>query len=207
MTTRNNHSDERDLGIEALQRALETVSLRLRENGAGPFEIVVCGGSALIITGVVARTTHDVDIVALASENGLSSPDPLPGDLEQAAVETAEDLGLSTNWLNNGPSQGEGGLFQMGLPEGMANRWQTQHYGSHLTVHFIARIDQIYFKLFAAADRGGYHITDLLALQPTSEELAAAAKWALTHDVSEAFAMIIKDLLRSIGHDAATHQI
>lgn len=160
----------------------------------------MCGGSALILTGTVARTTRDVDIVALASPQGLCSPDPLPEDLELAAAEAAEDLGLPAAWLNNGPSRGEGGLYQMGLPEGLQGRWHSRSYGSHLTVHFIDRLDQIHFKLYAAADRGGYHIEDLLALEPTLDEMVAAAHWAMSHDVSEPFTHIVKDLLRSIGY-------
>jgi hypothetical protein len=200
MTTRNSHSDDQRLDASRLDRALETVSIRLRENRVKPQEIVVCGGAALILTGAVVRTTQDVDIVALASPMGLLSPDPLPKALERAAVEAAEDLGLPDNWLNNGPSRGKGGLYQMGLPEGLQDRWATRRYGSHLTVHFIDRLDQIHFKLYAAADRGGYHVEDLLALEPTPDEMVVAAQWAMTHDVSEGFASILKDMLRSIGY-------
>ena len=207
MTTRDNIHSLQPLGPEELRRALETVSIRLRENGADPIEIVVCGGAALIVTGAVVRTTRDIVIVALASARKLLSPDPLPDDLERAAAEAAEDLGLPATWLNNGPSRGEGGLFQMGLPKGLGNRCHTRRYGSHLTVHFIGRTDQIHFKLYAAADRGGYHIEDLSTLDPTDEELIAAAKWAMTHDVSETFSEVMKNLLRSIGHDTAADQI
>jgi len=87
------------------------VAIRLKENGADSIEIVVCSGSALILTGMVPRTTKDVDIVALATSGVLPSPDPLPEDLRKAAAEAAEDMGLPANWLNNGPSRGEGGLF------------------------------------------------------------------------------------------------
>jgi len=198
MTTTDDTS--RSLDATQLDRALESVSFRLRENHSEPVEIVVCGGSALILTGTVTRTTRDVDIVALASRNGLHSPDPLPEDLERAAKEAAEDLGLPPDWLNNGPSRGQGGLFQMGLPQGLQGRWHSRDFGSHLTVHFIDRLDQIHFKLYAAADRGGYHIEDLLALEPTSDEMVTAARWAMSHDVSEPFAHIVKDLLRSIGY-------
>ena len=190
MTTRDNLSSNQPLDAKRLDRALETVSIRLRDNCAEPQEIVVCGGSALILTGAVVRTTQHVDIVALASPKGLLSPDPLPKDLEQAAVEAAEDLGLPSNWLNNGPSRGDGGLYQMGLPKGLQDRWATRRFGSHLTVHSIDRLDQIHFKLYAATDRGGYHVEDLLALKPTSDEMVAAAQWAMTHDVSEGFASI-----------------
>ena len=192
--------DKLSLNATQLDRALQSVAFRLQENLAQPVEIVVCGGSALILTGTVARTTRDVDIVALASPQGLCSPDPLPEDLELAAAEAAEDLGLPAAWLNNGPSRGEGGLYQMGLPEGLQGRWHSRSYGSHLTVHFIDRLDQIHFKLYAAADRGGYHIEDLLALEPTLDEMVAAAHWAMSHDVSEPFTHIVKDLLRSIGY-------
>jgi hypothetical protein len=109
-------------------------------------------------------------------------------------------MGLPAHWLNNGPSRGEGGLFQMGLPEGLAARLHSQRYGTHLTVHFIARVDQIHFKLYAAADRGGYHIEDLRALDPTPDEIESAARWAMTHDVSAGFLMVLKDLLRNLGY-------
>jgi hypothetical protein len=207
MTARDNRNNDQKFDATQLDRAFETISIRLRENGAEPKEIVVCGGSALILTGAVVRTTRDVDIVALASPLGLFSPDPIPDDLARAAVETAEDLGLPNGWLNNGPSRGEGGLFQMGLPEGLRSRLHTRQYGSHLTVHLINRLDQIHFKLYAAADRGGYHVEDLLALEPTSDEMAVAAQWAMSHDVSEGFASILKDMLRSIGYEEAAARL
>ena len=190
----------RQLDRETRDTAFESLAIRLKENSADAIEIVVCGGSALILTGMVPRTTKDVDIVALATSGVLRSPDPLPEDLRKAATEAAEDMGLPTNWLNNGPSRGEGGLFQMGLPTGLAERLHSQRYGAHLTVHFINRVDQIHFKLYAAADRGGYHIEDLRALEPTPDEIEAAARWAMTHDVSEGFAMVLKDLLMNLGY-------
>jgi hypothetical protein len=150
---------------------------------------------------MVTRTTNDVDIVALASSGELLSPDPLPRDLVKAAMEVAQDLGLPENWLNNDPSRGSGGLYQMGLPGGMAERLLSRAYGSHLTVHFIDRIDQIFFKLFASADRGGYRIEDLLALKPTQGEIEIASKWTMSHDVSDGFAAILKELLRKLGYE------
>ena len=181
--------------------------MRLQANESEPHAIVVCGGSALILTGAVLRTTRDVDVVALGSNKGLMSPDPLPKTLALAAGETAADLGLPPDWLNNGPSRGEGGLFQMGLPDGLDARWTTRSYGPYLTVHFVGRLDQIHFKLYAAADRGGYHIEDLLALDPTDDELVLAARWTLTHDVSDTFRTILKHLLRSIDHEHAADRL
>lgn len=191
----------------ALDLALRSLEIRLDENRADPIELVVCGGSALILTGLVTRTTRDVDIVALIQQGVLCDPEPLPASLQQAIREVSEDLRLKANWLNNGPSRGEGGLFQMGLPVGCAGRLRHHSYGPRLTVHFIDRFDQIHFKLYASVDRGGYHITDLLALKPQSDEIEAAARWTMTHDVSEGFASGLKRLLRSIGYENVADQL
>ena len=75
MTTTNTPDNHRQLDSETLDKAFESVAIRLKENGADSIEIVVCGGSALILTGMVPRTTKDVDIVALAT-SGVS---PLAG--------------------------------------------------------------------------------------------------------------------------------
>jgi hypothetical protein len=186
---------------KTLALALNSLEIRLADNHASPVEIVVCGGSALILTGMVPRTTKDMDVIALIRGGVLISPDPLPDDLLKASSEVAEDLGIPRDWLNNGPSRGVGGLFRMGLPAGFKERLQSRRYGPHLLVHFISRLDQIHFKLYAAADRGGYHVEDLRALGPSPDELQAAALWTMTHDVSEGFALILKRLLRSLGYE------
>jgi len=184
----------------ALDLAMKSLAIRLEEDGAEKIEIVVCGGSALILTGMVPRTTKDVDIVALIRSGVLISPSPLPPVLRQAAQEVAEDLALDLNWLNNGPSSGEGGLFQMGLPEGFSQRLTSESYGDHLVVHFIGRLDQIHFKLYASVDRGGYHIQDLRSLRPTVDELDMASRWCMTHDVSDGFLMVLKRMLKELGY-------
>jgi hypothetical protein len=195
------------LDRSALEQALQSLAVRLDALEAKPVDLVVCGGSALILSGLIARTTRDVDVVALMRDGVLSSPDPLPADLDQAVREVAEDLGLSPDWLNNRPSRGEGGLFQMGLPAGFADRLRCTRYGDGLAVRAIGRTDQVHFKLYAAADRGGYHITDLMALDPSAEELVVAARWAMTHDVSEEFAAVLRKLLRELGHEGAADQL
>jgi hypothetical protein len=197
----------RELDRAALDLAMKSLAIRLDENQSEPTEIVVCGGSALILTGMIPRTTKDVDVVALIKAGHLVSPAPLPDALLQGAKEVAEDLGLDHNWLNNGPSRGEGGLFQMGLPAGFAERLTSVTYGERLVVHFIDRLDHIYFKLYASVDRGGYHIEDLRALDPTSEELAAAARWCMTHDVSDGFKMVLKRLLEELGYEDVAERV
>lgn len=190
-----------------LNLALDMLAIRLQQNGAESLELVVCGGSALIRTGLIDRTTRDVDIVALSRAGQLISPSPLPALLEQSAREVAEDMDLPADWLNNAPSRDEGGLFQMGLPRGIGERWTTARYGSSLTVHFVSRFDQIHLKLYASVDCGGYHIEDLRALGPTEEELEAASRWSMTHDISPGFRALLKQLLREIGHASVADRI
>ena len=59
------------------------------------------------------------------------------------------DLGLEPNWLNPGPT----GLLVHGLPEGFADRLTARDLGKALRVSFASRIDQVFLKLYAAADR------------------------------------------------------
>jgi hypothetical protein len=192
-----------------IDQALSLLAGRLDLAQTDPVRLVICGGSALIAMSLRRRTTRDMDVVALLSAaQEPISPDPLPDFLLRAADQVARDLGLFEGWLNNGPSRGEGGLFQMGLPEGFVGRLTEKKYGPRLAVYFIGRLDQIHFKLYAAADqRDGTHLNDLKALHPTAAELEAAARWAMTHDVSEGFKMVLKELLSQLGHESVAERI
>jgi hypothetical protein len=200
---------KKELTKESLDRALKLLSGRLDLAQTEAVRLVVCGGSAMIATGLRQRTTHDADVLALMNADGeLVSPAPLPAFLLEAAVQVARDLGLGANWLNNGPSQDDGGLFQMGLPAGIGDRLTSQVFGPRLTVYFIGRLDQIHFKLFAAADQSDpTHLADLKALNPTEQELEAAARWAMTHDVSEGFRWVLQELLKEMGYESTAKNI
>ena len=193
------------LNNERLTEALTLLGERLRLVGAEPLELVVCGGSSLIAAGFVSRVTRDVDVIALRVRGEeIISARPLPPALLEAATRVAADLGLPEGWLNNGPAD----LFEMGLPDGFASRLQQRAFGSHLTVWFAGRLDQIHFKLYAAADQGpGRHVDDLIALNPSPGELATAARWAFTHDVSPGFRSLMRELLTQLGHDDVARQI
>lgn len=169
-----------------LSTALALLHEQLLLRRAPRTELVVCGGSALIASQLVSRTTHDVDVVALMQENRLMSAEPLPKHLTEAAGRVAQILHLPEDWLNNGPAS----QFDMGMPPGLAERLHKVVIGPQLSIYYISRLDQIYFKTFASADRGGYHISDLKALAPTPDELYAAATWCMEQDVSEAFRYI-----------------
>ncbi|MGO8674791.1 MAG: hypothetical protein ACLQVX_02835 [Limisphaerales bacterium] len=192
-----------------IDQALSLLAGRLDLAQTDPVRLVICGGSALIAMSLRRRTTRDMDVVALLSAaQEPISPDPLPDFLLRAADQVSRDLGLFEGWLNNGPSRGEGGIFQMGLPEGFVGRLTEKEYGPRLAIYFIGRLDQIHFKLYAAADqRDGTHLNDLKALHPTAAELEAAARWAMTHDVSEGFKMVLKELLTQLGHESVAERI
>ena len=162
-----------------------------------PVEILVCGGSALNVLGLVQRATEDVDVLAYVKrdktgEVALVKAEPLIDELVAAAKKVARDFNLPEKWLNPGPAS----AVDFGLPNGLMERVLSKKYGNKLIVHYLGRYDQIHFKLYAGVDQGaGKHLDDLLALKPTSDELENAARWTMTHDVSEGFKQNLKALL------------
>lgn len=160
------------------------------------------GGTALNLLRVVERATRDVDVIATGilppdgAPREIQPPDPLPKALTDAIATVARDLGLPPDWVNTTAA----GQWQTGLPPGFASRviWN-RHAG--LWVGVAGRLDLIYLKLYAAADDTGpasRHFTDLLALHPTADELAAARAWiSETQDHSPSMAATLE---RITGH-------
>ena len=186
---------ERPINTEKLSQALRMLDDQLVLVDAHPIKMVVCGGSALIATGLVSRTTRDIDILAFMGESCLIECEPLPDYLLKAAEKVAKILNLPADWINSGPAM----QFRMGLPDGLQSRLHCNVIGEKLTVYYISRLDQIYFKTFAAADRGGYHVNDLRQLNPTVDELVMAANWCMTQDVSPGFHLVLKDMFMQLG--------
>jgi len=180
-----------------VEKILNALGDQLEEILEKPIELLVCGGSALNLLGLVQRTTEDVDILAYVrrDEEGkvsIINAEPLTPELTEAAKKVGRDFNLSERWLNPGPAS----AVDLGLPEGLMGRAITRQYGKRLIIHFLGRYDQIHFKLYAAVDQGaGKHLDDLLALKPTSEEIENAARWSMTHDVSEGYKQNLRDLL------------
>ena len=168
------------------------------------FAIVVLGGAALNLLGLVARTTKDVDVLAIAEgsqdDPQLLPPDPLPDLLQRTANRVARDFSLPDDWIN-----GTAGLqLKAGLPPGLVYRLHWQRYGG-LTVGLVARHDLIFFKLYAAADDTGprsVHYQDLVALNPTAGEMASAEEWVRTQDVSNPFHQVLDQVMEHIGDNA-----
>lgn len=169
--------------------------------GGEAFHVVVVGGSALLALGLVERPTRDVDVVALRAGSALRLVGTLPPALIEARDRVARDLGLPPDWLNSGPAD----LLDFGLPEGFEERLTTREYGPALTVSFASRLDQIHLKLYATVDAGGpgKHEQDLRALEPTRDELVAAARWSRTHDPSVGYREMLRDALAFLGVEDA----
>ncbi len=188
-------SSTQDAG--ALLRALGE---QVKAAGA-EFDVVVVGGSALPALGFASRATKDVDVLAVRAGGALVSADPLPLAPVEASGRVARDFGLPADWLNSGPA----GLLDLELPEGFAERVEVREYGPALTVRFAARLDQIHFKLYAAVDAStpGKHAADLRELDPTRDELIAAARWSLTHDPSDGYREMLERALEYFRVDDA----
>jgi hypothetical protein len=74
------------LDYDTLNKAFLTLGTLLAESITATINIVVCGGSSLIATGLVSRTTKDVDIVAILDSNkNIVAAQPLPEILLKAA--------------------------------------------------------------------------------------------------------------------------
>jgi hypothetical protein len=135
---------------------------------------VIAGGAALSLTGVVRRVTRDVDVSGMPGEP-IGPRVHLPPALVEAAREVARDHDLPADWLNAEASTG----LTSGTPTGWMDRATWRRFGG-LRVGLAARVDLIWLKLWAAADRVGSekarHLSDLAALQPTESELERAVE-------------------------------
>lgn len=181
----------------SLEEALEMLGQLLHDRGHH-YEVVAIGGGGLLLIGLIDRPTKDLDLVAMRAGNALAPVGALPAPLREAVEDVARVLELAPNWLNGGPDS----LLRFGLPEGFLDRVEQRVFGA-LVISLASRLDQIHFKLYAAADDrpGGKHHVDLQRLQPTHVELRAAARWAQTHDPSDGFAVMLGGVLRAFGVD------
>lgn len=191
-------------GSTEIEKALQAVGELLTAEGR-TIGIVVVGGAALNLLGVVERTTRDVDVLALAAPSEsdwpmlVEPPEQLPDWLQRATREVGRDMDLMSDWLNTGPAL----QWRQGLPPGLDTRVAWRQF-SGLAVGIASRYDLIFLKLYAAADSDGpesVHYQDLLRLQPTGAELEAAAEWVRAQDTSPDFAKILDQVLSHARQD------
>lgn len=195
-------------GKKEIEAILIALSEQLESVGVEIIEMIVCGGTALNILDYVERTTKDVDVIAFIERDRYGSPmlvkaDPLKQALVTAAKKVQKDFNLSEDWINTGPAS----VMDFGLVAGLLERTVTRSYSKNLIIHFLNRFDQIHFKLYAAVDHfGGKHYDDLIALQPSEQEIEDAARWSMTHDPSEGYRIILKDFLIKIGYKEVSNK-
>ena len=177
-------------GRSMVEAMLAAVGERLRSRGATA-NIVVLGGAALNLLGFTDRSTRDVDVLARTDEatGQLRHPEPLPAALRDAIAEVALDFGEPADWMNTAVAH----QWVTGLPPGLEARIAWRDFAA-LRVGLVAREDLIAFKLYASADQTGpasVHVSDLLALRPTPQELVQAAAWIRTQDASPDFHVVV----------------
>lgn len=180
------------LNNKDLEKALGMVGELLYADGE-TVSIVIIGGAALNLLGVVNRTTRDVDVVAMTSSPGeklVAPTNPLPAPLLKAVETVARDLDLAPNWLNRGPAS----QWEIGLPPGFADRLHWRSYGP-LHVGIADQLDLVHFKLEAAADQpsaeSNRHLEDLLALRPSDSDLETAVAWVKEKNVGPGYHEIV----------------
>lgn len=185
--------------IHTIPEPALTLLGRLLEGSGHRFSVVIVGGAALLLRGVITRATVDVDVIAMASSDEaaeLRPPDePLPEPLRRAVAVVAAELELPGDWLNTEVKA----QWRTGLPEGMGQRLEWREFGG-LRVGIAGKKDLIAMKLYAAADGTptGKHFQDLLAIAPTDGELDSVEPWVLSQDASEIFAATVTEVVLSV---------
>jgi hypothetical protein len=147
----------------ALQKLDETLLQRNIQR-----DLIVCGGTALLILDIIDRETRDIDVV---------SPE-LDAELKKAATEVARMLSLPDDWINDGPKS-----LASELLEGWRMRVKPLFQGKALTLHVLGRVDLVATKIYAFCDRED-DFQDVLKLKPTTQELDEIYPWVLERDAS-----------------------
>jgi hypothetical protein len=166
---------------------------------AGEFALLVCGGSALNLAGIIHRPTRDVDVLGLVTgtEPAAVAAVQLPEEVTRAAEFVAMDLGLPSDWLNDAALD----VQRLGLPPDILKRTHRLDFGPCLTVFFIGRQDQVALKLYATIDRtkGQRHLKDLEAIAPTQSEMEFAVHWLLDRETSPQFREAVRSIAEALG--------
>lgn len=196
---------------EQIDGALQRLGKRLTYDYADPIALVICGGSALNVLNIAYRTTKDVDVLAVVdeTENGvkLRHDRVLPEFFRRNVASVGRDLGLDEDWLNMGPKDV---IAVYGPPKGMMDRLNRREYGPCLTVYFVSRLDQVHFKVLAAADPKAqpHHLEDLVErIKPLEDEVRAAVNWLMNRETSSWFRGRVKYVVETLGYDSISNEI
>lgn len=182
-----------------IEEALEAVGDLLRAQGETA-SVVIVGGAAMNLLGIVDRTTSDVDVIARAfhDQDGLlhlSPAEPFPESLRAAIRTVARDFDLPDDWMN----AEVGAQWVQGLPPWIQNDIEWRRYGG-LDVGLVGRRTLVALKLFASVDSGpaSVHVQDLLALTPTDDELEESRSWVTMQDAYPGFTAMISQVIEHV---------
>jgi hypothetical protein len=184
------------------ERALFLLGEELERRGATPCHLVVCGGTALLATGVVSRVTRDVDVLATRGEvdGEISCAYPLPEEIRNAAADVAVELGLPANWVNAATSMLIGPLED--LHKEIWQDLEERSYASCLRISYVGRGGQIFLKFRALAGRAeDRDADDLKALSPDAATCRRAIDWVRqTGAIDAAGEKRLQKILTELGH-------
>ena len=185
---------------EEIERALTTLSRRMALSGAEDLEVLCCGASALCVLGLLSRSTLDVDVLGIITDETEVVPcEHFSPEMKSAIEASGRELGLPGDWFNGSAST----LLQHSLPSGALER-STKHrreFGPCLVVRFLDRMDQVALKLFASMDPrdGQRHLRDLEEISPTRDEIRNAIGWMSAWKSNEAFRERLAYLVEGFG--------
>lgn len=165
---------------------------------AEAWEVLVIGGTALLLLGSTTRTTGDVDIAAIVVDGSLRRSKPLPQSLLELGRVVAERHGLPPEWLDTNSTS----LLELPLPLGLLERCSTRAFGG-LTLYLPAQCDLVALKLYAAASSTHpftKHERDLRHLIGDGSHISAARTWCL--DVAPQLEGRVHELLSDLRKEA-----
>lgn len=178
---------------EDMLRALGEVLEQLGERA----DLVVCGGMALVLQRMSSRPTRDIDAMGVVEERGgrLEIRKPILSPRLRQAIERVGNLyGKGRNWLNTAAILLHD---ETRLPEGLIDRAAVREYGSCLTVRLCSRADMVSLKIWAAVQRTGPDIDDLIEMRTTEEETLNGFEWCLEQGAGREELLLI---LTELGH-------
>ena len=185
---------------EEIERALITLSRRMALSGAEDLQILCCGASALCVLGLLSRSTMDVDVLGIVSDETDVVPcEGFSAEMQRAIAESGRELELPDDWFNGSAST----LLQRSLPAGTLERSRKhrREFGPCLVVFFLDRMDQVALKLFASMDPrdGQRHLRDLEEIAPTRDEIHHAVAWMSSWKSNELFRERLAYLVEGFG--------
>lgn len=195
-----------ELDQSSLEEALCLLGEYLSYQGGLPIHLLVAGGSALLASGVISRSTSDLDVMAQRGlvDGEIIDARPLPASLVTAAAKVATEMKLPENWIN-----ADFALLALPFddyPRDFLTDLMDRSYGTHLSISYLGRSGLIYLKFHAATDpqrkRRATDLADLQNLQPTAKEIQKTLHWMECQGlITSGNHTYVEEALRTLGHE------